>query len=62
VLAGLLAVLLALAAVWGVALVRLQRSVAANADYWSQPRGQAGGLLYVALGDSAEQGIGAPDD
>jgi lysophospholipase L1-like esterase len=59
VLAGLLAVLLAIAAVWAVALVRLQRSAAAAAEYWSEPRGEPGGLLYVALGDSAAQGIGA---
>ncbi len=59
VLSAVLAVLLVLAAVWAVKLVRLQRSVAANASYWAEPRGQAGGLLYVALGDSAAQGIGA---
>ena len=35
------------------------RSVERNADYWSQPRGDLGGLLYVALGDSAAQGVGA---
>jgi acyl-CoA thioesterase I len=28
-------------------------------EYWSQLRGQSGGLLYVALGDSAAQGVGA---
>ena len=58
-LAALLAVLLVLAAVWAVALVRLQRSVAASADDWAEPRGGTGGLLYVALGDSVAQGIGA---
>ena len=59
VLAALLAVLLALTAIWSVALVRLARSTAANAEYWSEPRGEPAGLLYVALGDSAAQGIGA---
>lgn len=29
------------------------------AHYWAVPRGEAGGLLYAALGDSAAQGIGA---
>jgi lysophospholipase L1-like esterase len=58
-LAALLAVLLALAAVWAVHLARVKRSVAVNAQYWSEPRGEPGGLLYVALGDSAAQGIGA---
>jgi lysophospholipase L1-like esterase len=58
-LTALVAVLLVIAAVWAAALVRLSRSVAANADYWSEPRGQGGGLLYAALGDSAAQSIGA---
>lgn len=47
------------AVVWGVKLVRLRRSVEAYQQFWSQPRGAAGGLTYVALGDSAAQGIGA---
>ena len=29
------------------------------AAWWAQPRGEPGGLTYVALGDSAAQGIGA---
>lgn len=58
-LAGMLAVVLLLGAVWAVDLVRLQRSVHSSADYWSAPQGQSGGLLYVALGDSTAQGIGA---
>ena len=58
-LAGALALLLMLGAVWAVKLVRLQRSVAVNADFWTLSRGERGGLLYVALGDSAAQGIGA---
>ena len=48
-----------LMALWGLRLALLQRSVPAHARYWSVPRGEAGGLLYVALGDSAAQGIGA---
>ena len=47
------------AGVWGVKLVRLSHSVEANRTYWAEPRGEPGGLLYVALGDSAAQGIGA---
>ena len=58
-LAAPLAVLLVLAAVWAVELVGVTRSVPRYAEYWSQPRGETGGLLYVALGDSAAQGIGA---
>lgn len=42
-----------------VELGRLHRTVAADAAYWAQPRGEAGALLYVARGDSAAQGIGA---
>ena len=47
------------AGVWGVKLVRLAQSVAVYRAYWAEPRGEPGGLLYVALGDSAAQGIGA---
>ena len=57
----LVTVLLVVLAVWGAKLLKLQRSAAANASYWAQPRGESGGLLYVALGDSAAQGIGASD-
>ena len=57
--AVVVAVVLVVAVVWGVKLVQVARSVQRNADYWSQPQGQLGGLLYVALGDSAAQGIGA---
>ena len=60
-LAAALAVVLVLAAVWAVKLALVARSVGANAAYWSEPRGETGGLLYVALGDSAAQGIGASD-
>ena len=48
-----------LLALWAGRLVRLARSVDKYADYWSKPQGELGGLLYVALGDSAAQGIGA---
>lgn len=53
------AVVLALAGVWGVKLAQLAHSVEAYRTYWSVPRGTPGGLVYVALGDSAGQGVGA---
>ena len=37
----------------------LYRSVRLYEEHWAQPHGVPGGLLYVALGDSAAQGIGA---
>ena len=39
----------------------LGRLGAAYRTYWAVPHGSAGGLRYVALGDSAAQGIGASD-
>ncbi len=58
-LATMLVLALIVAGVWAVKLAKVARSVDAYATYWAQPRGEAGGLLYVALGDSAAQGIGA---
>lgn len=52
---------LALLAVAGVRLWHLRGEVDAYRRYWSTPRGDAGGLVYVALGDSTAQGIGASD-
>jgi acyl-CoA thioesterase-1 len=43
----------------GVRVVQLRRSVDGYRDYWSGPQGDPGGLVYVALGDSTAQGIGA---
>lgn len=51
--------MLVVAGVWGVKLVRLSHSVEVNRTYWAEPRGEPGGIVYVALGDSAAQGIGA---
>lgn len=45
--------------VWLARVVRVGRSVRRYAEYWAVPRGEVGGLLYVALGDSAAQGVGA---
>lgn len=57
--AGKIVLLLSGCAFWAVKLIRVERSVRAYAEYWSEPRGEVGGLRYVALGDSAAQGIGA---
>ena len=50
---------LALLGLWAAKAARVGCSVSRYADYWAVPRGEAGGLLYVALGDSAAQGVGA---
>ncbi|MCY7400714.1 MAG: SGNH/GDSL hydrolase family protein [Nocardioides sp.] len=50
---------LVLLTIWGLKLARVTRSNVLFADHWSRPHGRPGGLLYVALGDSAAQGIGA---
>ena len=59
VLALVAVLLLALGAIWGIRLWQLSQSVEEYAAWWAQPRGEPGGLTYVALGDSAAQGIGA---
>ena len=53
------ALVVVVAVVWGLKVVQVARSVERDAEYWSHPRGELGGLLYVALGDSAAQGVGA---
>lgn len=45
--------------VWLYFLARLSQQPDKFAKYWSRPVGQSGGLVYVAMGDSAAQGIGA---
>ncbi|MGJ7440359.1 SGNH/GDSL hydrolase family protein [Aquipuribacter sp. MA13-6] len=55
--AGLLA--LAGLVLWGVKLVRVTRGIERAREFWSGPQGDPGGLLYVALGDSTAQGVGA---
>lgn len=57
--AGACAALGVLALVTTVRITTLYDGIDELADYWSQPRGEAGGLVYVALGDSAAQGLGA---
>lgn len=55
-----LVVILAAAVVWQiVALVMLRRDVADYADYWQGRAEIPGDFVYVALGDSAAQGVGA---
>lgn len=51
--------LLLMTGVWLVRLVGVYRGLGRARDYWSRPRGPDDGLLYVALGDSAAQGVGA---
>lgn len=61
VTAAMLAAVLVLVAVWAVKLGQVALGASSNADYWSQPQGETGGLLYVALGDSAAQAVGTSD-
>lgn len=56
-----LTVLSLFALTWGYKLIILRHSVNTYAEYWSIPRGEKGGLLYVAIGDSAAQSIGASE-
>jgi len=41
------------------AVVRLTEAIPVNAAWWREQRAKQGELLYVAVGDSAAQGIGA---
>jgi len=38
---------------------RLTNAIPINSDWWKEQRAKGGELLYVAIGDSAAQGIGA---
>ncbi len=44
---------------WIYFIIQLSKQPTDNAKYWSKPIGASGGLVYVAMGDSAAQGIGA---
>lgn len=57
VIVGGLVIVLVLAEV--ISLLQLRASLLSNAAYWRQQTQQSGELTYVALGDSAAQGIGA---
>lgn len=56
---ALSALALVVVGTWAVKFVQLTRSVSGHAAYWSQQHTGPADLLYVALGDSAAQGIGA---
>ena len=43
----------------GIALLRMYRSLSGYQSYWTKRATQEGELLYVALGDSTAQGVGA---
>lgn len=58
-LSAVLTLSMALGGWWGVRLWELRRSVGQYRTYWSVARGEKGGILFVALGDSTAQGIGA---
>jgi lysophospholipase L1-like esterase len=55
----LLQLTLLLVAATSLSGCHLYRSVRLYEQHWAQPQGTSGGLRYVALGDSAAQGIGA---
>jgi acyl-CoA thioesterase I len=48
-------------AIWGYKLYRLYISVPNYAQYWNEKKSEDGKFIYVALGDSAAQGIGASE-
>lgn len=55
-----LAVFIAIVAIVEIAsLLRLKNSLAAYAGFWRQKAALSGDFMYVALGDSSAQGIGA---
>ncbi len=58
-LSALLALALAVPVGWGIRLLQIRSDVSRYRQYWSTPRGEPGGIVYVALGDSTAQGIGA---
>ena len=67
IVAASAAVVIAVVAGWLVWLRRrrafwfteLTNAIPVNSDWWKQQRARGGELLYVAIGDSAAQGIGA---
>lgn len=54
---GLFILVVALVAIEVIALLRLKVSISSYATYWKQPT--SGTFTYIALGNSAAQGIGA---
>lgn len=57
IIVGFLVAILVLAEL--LSLLQLRSSLTTNAAYWRERSAQPGELTYVALGDSAAQGIGA---
>lgn len=57
--AMLLLLTLLVITIWGVKLWQLRASGSEYAQWWDQPRVTEDGLVYVALGDSTAQGVGA---
>jgi acyl-CoA thioesterase-1 len=55
------AVVSAVVAISALRVVLLYRGIDDGMAHWKEPRGEPGGLLYVALGDSAAQGLGASE-
>ena len=58
-LLALFVVSVIIASAWTGLLLVEQAGVGRAKSYWSAAHGNTGGLLYVALGDSAAQGVGA---
>jgi len=56
---SLLALTVAGGGFWALQLWQLRHDVGRYRTYWSLSRGEPGGIVYVALGDSTAQGIGA---
>jgi lysophospholipase L1-like esterase len=59
VVLGLAILIVLLGLIEIIALIRLKASLASYATYWKQTSSNSGTFTYVALGDSAAQGIGA---
>jgi lysophospholipase L1-like esterase len=55
------ALALTVVGLWTLRFLRLRHEVETYRRYWRVPRGEPGGIVYVALGDSTAQGIGASD-
>jgi acyl-CoA thioesterase-1 len=44
---------------WRAGVIRMSKAIPVNAKWWREQEAHEGELLYVAVGDSAAQGIGA---
>ncbi len=59
VVASISLLALVVSSVWVGRLAAEHAGVGRARAYWSVPHGATGGLMYVASGDSAAQGVGA---